>query len=119
MTGENQIPQSELAATFGQRLKFACEAQSWNQSELARQTSLAQTQVSRMEAGLAVPKALILVRLVASLGISTDYLLRLCDDPRWLNYKGQDLMHRSVEQIAPRDRPLVQGVLRVFLHRNL
>lgn len=108
-----------LAATFGQRLKFAREAQGWSQSELARQTSLAQAQVSRMEAGLAVPKAPILVRLATSLSVSTDYLLGLCDDPRWLNYKEQDLMHRSVDLIAPGDRPLVQGILRVFLQKNL
>ena len=67
----------------------------------------------------AVPEAPILVRLATSLGISTDYLLGLCDDPRWLNYKEQDLMHRSVDLIEPGDRPLVQGILRVFLKKSL
>ena len=114
-----ELAQCLYVASVGQRPRFAREAQGWSQSELARQTSPAQAQVSRIEAGLAVPKAPILARLAPSLSVSTDYLLGLCDDPGWLNYKGQDFMRRSVDMIAPRDRPLVQGILRVFLQRNL
>ena len=119
MTDEKHARQMTLAATFGQRLKFAREAQGWSQSELARQTNLTQPKISRMEAGRGAPGPLILIKLAASLSISTDYLLGLSDKPRWLNYRDQDLMHRSIDLVAPKDRPLVQGILRLFLQKNL
>lgn len=119
MTDEKRARREALVATFAQRLKVAREAQGLNQAELSRQTSLPQAQISRMESGTAVPRALTLVKLATSLNVSTDYLLGLRDDPKWSDSKEKAMMHRSVEQIEPRNLPLVQGILRVFLQRKL
>jgi transcriptional regulator with XRE-family HTH domain len=108
-----------LAADFSKRVRTAREAHGWTQSEFARHAELTQPQVSRLEAGGAVPNSAMLVRVASSLEVSTDYLLGLCDNPRWRDPKDQDLMHLALDAVPPKDRPLARGFLLLLLQRNL
>ena len=118
MTDEKQAPQRELGATLSARLKHARKVHGWSQAELSRRAELTQTQVSRIEAGRAIPKIPILLRLATSLSLSTDYLLGLCDDPKWLSFEDRDLLHRFVDAVPPGDRALVHDILRAFVQRG-
>ena len=118
MTAGKRAPQSELAATFSARLKRARKAHGWSQAEFARRAELTQTQVSRIEAGRAIPKIPILLKLATSLHLSTGYLLGLCDDPKWLSFEDRDVLHRVVDAVPPGDRALVHDILRAFVQRK-
>jgi transcriptional regulator with XRE-family HTH domain len=64
------------------RLRESREQRGWSQRELARLCDLGENQIHRYEAGKADPSATHLRLIADRLGVSTDYLLGLSDNPR-------------------------------------
>lgn len=64
------------------RLKALREQHGWSQREFARLCGLADSQVNRYESGDNDPSATNLRAMAKMLGVSTDYLLGLSDEPR-------------------------------------
>ena len=81
---------------FGKRLAQARKARQWPQEELARQSSVGQNQISRLENG-EKPSVSIhtLVRLAAALDCSVDYLVGLTAEPRSSAVKRSGLAARG------------------------
>ncbi len=57
------------------------EQQGWSQRELGRRCGISDTQVNKYENGLVDPSATYLKLIAEQLGVSTDYLLGVSDDP--------------------------------------
>lgn len=85
----------------GTRLKSLREDKDWSQSDLARESGVAQAHISRIEAGQ-IPKvsAVVLGTLAQALGVSSDFLLNLTDNP----LLAPDPNHLSqIERLASND----------------
>lgn len=64
------------------RIRELRESHGWSQRELARRCGMGLAQIHRYETGLTDPTATNLKILADRLGVSTDYLLGLSDNPR-------------------------------------
>src|SRR5579859_6367039 len=64
------------------RLKTLREQHGWSQRELSRLCGLGEGQVGKYESGQTDPSSTHLKIIAEKLGVSTDYLLGMSDDPR-------------------------------------
>lgn len=67
---------------IAQRIRKSRTLLSWSQRELAQKLGVSRRLVSRWENSRSVPSIEMLIRLSVTLGVSTDYLLRL-EVARW------------------------------------
>lgn len=65
----------------GDRLKKIRESKNLTQDDLNNMLSLGNTQIHRYETGKAEPSPDVLVRISRAIGVTTDYLLGLVDNP--------------------------------------
>jgi transcriptional regulator with XRE-family HTH domain len=66
-----------MSQLFGEKLRFLRRNQGITQSDLAQQLGLAShTHIAKLEANQDVPSLALVVRVAASLHVTTDYLLR-------------------------------------------
>lgn len=63
------------------RLREIRERLGWSQRQLARRCGIGDAQINKYESGLSDPSSAILKRIAEVLGVSTDYLFGLTDDP--------------------------------------
>jgi len=64
------------------RLRTIREQRGLSQRELARLCGLGETQINKYESGLSDPNVESLKLMAEKLGVSTDYLLSITDEPR-------------------------------------
>ena len=64
------------------RLKSIRKQRGFSQRELARLCNLGETQINKYESGLSEPNVESLKLMAEKLGVSTDYLLGVTDEPR-------------------------------------
>ena len=68
---------------FGERLVILREAKGWTRRELAKRAGLHEKHLDKVEHGQRQRiEAETLIKLAQTLGVSSDYLLDLTDDPR-------------------------------------
>ncbi|MET3441355.1 transcriptional regulator with XRE-family HTH domain [Variovorax paradoxus] len=67
---------STLITTVGERITMARSARGASQGDLARESGIAATQLSRYETGRATPRKLALARLAQALAVSLEWLER-------------------------------------------
>ncbi len=68
---------------FGERLTTLREAQGWTRRELAKRAGLHEKHLDKVEhGGRHRIEAETIIKLARTLGVSTDFLLGLTDDPR-------------------------------------
>ncbi|MEN5181779.1 helix-turn-helix transcriptional regulator [Comamonas testosteroni] len=82
-------------ATIGERIALARQARGWSQTELGKACGMAPTQVSRYEAGRAVPRRITMARIADVLAIRFQWLVAGTgemdefnseDKERWLTF---------------------------------
>ena len=67
--------------TIGSRIDICLEAKGWSQTELARRAHLNKVHLWKIRQGLRPNlTAVTVVRLAMALGVTTDYLLGLCEE---------------------------------------
>ena len=64
------------------RLRRLREEHGWSQRQFARRCKVSDAQVNKYERGEVDPSSTYLKRIAEQLGVSTDYLLGMTDDPR-------------------------------------
>ena len=86
------------------RLRELRERYGWSQREFARVCGLGLAQIGRYENGTNDPSATHLKNMAEKLGVSTDYLLGLSDDPRGqLGDTELNEQERAVLEVLRRD----------------
>lgn len=73
---------SELGTRIAQRIRTIRHRRGWSQSELARAMGISRQRVHAVEKGDHCPQTAMLPDLALTLGVSTDYLLGVTDDPQ-------------------------------------
>jgi transcriptional regulator with XRE-family HTH domain len=99
------------------RLRSWREKRGWSQRELARHCGLGEAQVNKYESGQTDPSAKYLKALAETLGLSTDYLLGLTDNPRGelgdsLKPEQRKLLDALDEGDSPTALAIVSDILR-------
>ncbi len=99
-----------------ERLQIARERRGFSQRELAKLCQLGINQINRYENGVTDPSATVLMSIAQTLGVSTDYLVGLVDDPKEQRY---------INELSPTEREMVEtfrregwsGVARLSVER--
>jgi transcriptional regulator with XRE-family HTH domain len=101
---------------FPERLKAARELRKLSQGEIASRANLPPTSISHFESGSRKPSFDNLRRLAQALGVTTDYLLGLADQPEVST--SADPLYRHGQQLSSQDRDLADQFLRILAERN-
>jgi transcriptional regulator with XRE-family HTH domain len=99
------------------RLRHARQELGWSQRELARRCGLGDAQVNKYENGHTDPSATYLGIIAIALGVSSDYLLGMTDNPRGqlgdtLKPQERDLLHALATGDSPKALTIVSDMLR-------
>jgi transcriptional regulator with XRE-family HTH domain len=97
----NRIQLRAPIALRADRLRALRESHGWSQREFARRCGFSSTIVQNYEGGEADPSATNLKVMAEKLGVSTDYLVDLTDEPH----------HRSDESLHGDERRLVEAYI--------
>ena len=87
----------------GDRLKWIREKRGLTQEELNQRLGFGGTQTYRYETGRADPSTEVLGRLATELGVTTDWLLGLVDEPH---------EHITMENLSPTEHALISAYRR-------
>jgi transcriptional regulator with XRE-family HTH domain len=101
---------------FPNRLKTARELRKVSQGELAARANLPATSISHFESGSRKPSFDNLRRLAQALGITTDYLLGLSEQPEIST--AADPIYRHGQNLTSEDRDLADQFLSLLSKRN-
>lgn len=105
-----------MSDEFPARVKAARELRKLGQVQVAERANLPPTSISHFESGSRKPSFENLRRLARALGVTTDYLLGLADEPDVS--KSADPLYRHGQSLSAEDRELAQGFLELLASKN-
>jgi len=101
---------------FPERLRQARELRGFAPGDLADRTGIPGSSISHFEAGRRKPSFDSLRKLATTLGVSTDYLLGLADNPAPDSAK--DMLFRNAQTLTDGDRVLASDFIEMLRRRS-
>jgi transcriptional regulator with XRE-family HTH domain len=93
--------------TLGEKIKFVRQRREMSQAELAKIIDVYQKNISRYEVDNTVPSAIILKKIAAALGVTTDFLLS--ENENEVTIHDQELANKflEIQKLKGRARDIV------------
>ena len=98
---------------MGDRIKEARKNKKLTQEQLAEQLDISVEFVGQIERGLKMPSMQVFVKLIESLNVSADYLLR--DSVSTGQLFGDNAIGRKIEKLKPNQRIALEALIDTYI----
>ena len=99
--------------TLGDRIKEARKKQKLTQDQLAEQIDVSVEFIGQIERGLKLPSIQVFIKLVETLNVSADYLLR--DSVSTGQLFGDNAIGRKIEKLNPKQRIALEALIDTYI----
>ena len=99
--------------TMGDRIKEARKNQNLTQEQLAECLDVSVEFVGQIERGLKMPRMQVFVKLIETLNVSADYLLR--DSVSTGQLFGDNAIGRKIEKLKPKQRIALEALIDTYI----
>lgn len=99
--------------TMGDRIKETRKNRGLTQEQLAERLDISVEYVSQIERGMKIPSMQIFIKLVETLDVSADYLLRDAVSTR--NLYGDKQMSSKLERLTPKQRAAIGAIIDTYI----
>ena len=99
--------------TMGDRIREARKNQGLTQDQLAEHLDISVEFVGQIERGLKMPSMQVFVKLIESLNVSADYLLR--DSVSTGQLFGDNAIGRKIEKLKPNQRIALEALIDTYI----
>ena len=99
--------------TMGDRIKQTRRMQGLTQEQLAEKVDVTLEYISQIERGLKMPSMQVFVKLVETLDVSADYLLR--DSVSTRNLYGDKQIGAKLERLTPKQRVALEALIDTYI----
>ncbi len=99
--------------TMGDRIKEARKKMQLTQDALAERLDVSVEFVGQIERGLKLPSMQVFIRLIETLNVSADYLLR--DSISTGKLFGENAIGRKIEKLKPQHRIALEALIETYI----
>lgn len=99
--------------TMGDRIRETRKKQGLTQEQLAEKVDITLEYISQIERGLKMPSMQVFIKLVESLDVSSDYLLR--DSVSTGNSYGDKQIRSKLEKLTPKQRVALEALIDTYI----
>jgi transcriptional regulator with XRE-family HTH domain len=99
--------------TMGDRIKEARKKRKLTQEQLAEHLEISVEFVGQIERGLKLPSMNVFIRLIETLNVSADYLLR--DSVSTGQLFGDNAIGRKIERLKPNQRIALEALIDTYI----
>lgn len=99
--------------TTGDRIKEARKKQGLTQEQLAECLDVSVAFVGQIERGLKLPSMQVFIKLIETLNVSADYILR--DSVSTGQLLGDNAIGRKIERLKPKQRVALEALIDTYL----
>ena len=99
--------------TMGDRIKEARKKMQLTQDALAERLDVSVEFVGQIERGLKLPSMQVFIRLIETLNVSADYLLR--DSISTGKLFGENAIGRKIEKLKPQQRIALEALIETYI----
>jgi transcriptional regulator with XRE-family HTH domain len=117
--GSMEYSNLALRISTGNRIRHRRESLGLSQTELAKLADTTQSQISKFEQEVSKIDAMVLKQIAAALGVSTDWLLGLDENPRPVpELVGDEAELLTIYRAMPTEQGMILKILRdIYEHR--
>lgn len=98
---------------MGDRIREARKRAGFTQEQLAEKLDVTFNHISEIERGLKMPSMQLFIKLVQTLDVSSDYLLR--DSVSTGNLYGDNIIGRKLERLTPKQRVALEALIDTYI----
>ncbi|MBQ3016192.1 MAG: helix-turn-helix transcriptional regulator [Clostridia bacterium] len=98
---------------MGDRIRETRKKLNLTQEQLAEKLDITLTYISEIERGLKMPSMALFIKLVETLDVSADYLLR--DTVSTRNLYGDSHIGRKLERLTPKQRVALEALIDTYI----
>ena len=98
---------------MGDRIKEARKKQKLTQEQLAERLDVSVEFIGQIERGLKLPSMQVFVKLIETLNVSADYLLR--DSVSTGQLFGENAIGRKIEKLNPKQRIALEALIDTYI----
>lgn len=99
--------------TIGDRIKEARKKQKLTQEQLAERLDISVEFIGQIERGLKLPSMQVFIKLIETLNVSADYLLR--DSVSTGQLFGDNAIGRKIEKLHPKQRIALEAIIDTYI----
>ncbi len=99
--------------TIGDRIKEVRKKQKLTQEQLAERLDISVEFVGQIERGLKLPSMQVFIKLLETLNVSADYLLR--DSVSTGRLLGDNAIGRKIEKLTPKQRIALEALIDTYI----
>lgn len=99
--------------TMGDRIREARKKKGLTQEQLSEHLEVSVEFVSKIERGLSMPSMQVFIKLVETLNVSADYLLR--DSVSTGALLGDNSIGRKIENLTPKQRIALEALIETYI----
>ena len=99
--------------TMGDRIKEARKKHKLTQSQLAERLNISDEFMSQIERGLKLPSMHVFIKMIETLNVSADYLLR--DVVSTGRLFGDNAIGRKIEKLNPKQRIALEALIDTYI----
>lgn len=100
--------------TIGDRIRDARKNKNWTQEQLAEKLDVTLVYISEIERGLKLPSMPLFIKIIETLDVSADYLLR--DSVSTGALYGVSSINKKFEKLTPKQRIALEALIDTYIN---